>query len=131
MAATLLRRSAGKSISAARRIGRSRRHFRLRKKVGGTAERPRLVVTRSTRHIYAQVIDDVAGRTLASASTLDTSIRGSEGDKSALAARVGALVADRAKAAGVDAVVFDRGGNKYHGRIASLADAAREGGLTF
>jgi large subunit ribosomal protein L18 len=131
MAATLLRRSAGASPSAARRIGRSRRHFRLRKKVAGTAERPRLVVTRSTRHIYAQVIDDVAGRTLASASTLDTDIRGGDGDKSALAAKVGALVADRAKAAGVESVVFDRGGNKYHGRIAALADAAREGGLTF
>ena len=131
MAASLLHRASGAGVSAARRIGRSRRHFRLRKKVVGTAVRPRLVVTRSTRHIYAQVIDDNTGCTLASASTLDTSLRGSEGDKSALAGKVGALVAERAKTAGIDTVVFDRGGNKYHGRIAALADAAREGGLEF
>ena len=131
MAASLLHRASGAGVSAARRIGRSRRHFRLRKKVVGTAVRPRLVVTRSTRHIYAQVIDDNTGCTLASASTLDTSLRGSEGDKSALAGKVGALVAERAKTAGIDTVVFDRGGNKYHGRIAALADAAREGGLAF
>jgi large subunit ribosomal protein L18 len=131
MAASLLHRKSGAGVSAARRVGRSRRHFRLRKKVVGTDARPRLVVTRSTRHIYAQVIDDTAGRTIASASTLDASIRGGDGDKSALAGKVGALVAERAKAAGIDAVVFDRGGNKYHGRIAALADAAREGGLEF
>ena len=131
MAASLLHRASGAGVSAARRVGRSRRHFRLRKKVVGTAVRPRLVVTRSTRHIYAQVIDDNTGRTLASASTLDTSLRGSEGDKSALAGKVGALVAERAKAAGIESVVFDRGGNKYDGRIAALADAAREGGLEF
>ncbi len=131
MAATLLRRSASAGASAARRIGRARRHFRLRKKVVGTATRPRLVVTRSTRHIYAQVVDDITGRTLASASTLDTTLRGGEGDKSALARKVGELVAQRAKDAGIEAVVFDRGGNKYHGRIAALADAAREGGLQF
>ena len=131
MGAQLLHRKSGAGVSAVRRVGKARRHFRLRKKVSGTEARPRLVVTRSTRHIYAQVIDDVAGRTLASASTLDVSIRGGEGDKSAQAARVGSLIAERAKAAGIDAIVFDRGGNKYHGRIAALADAAREGGLEF
>jgi large subunit ribosomal protein L18 len=134
MAASLLQRKSGAGVSAVRRVGKARRHFRLRKKVVGTEVRPRLVVTRSTRHIYAQVIDDIAGRTVASASTLDASIRGdsaNSGDKSALAKKVGALVAERAKAAGIDAVVFDRGGNKYHGRIAALADAAREGGLEF
>ena len=99
--------------------------------ISGTAERPRLVVTRSNRHIVAQVIDDIKGHTLASASTLDTTIRGGEGDKTAQAKQVGALVAERAKAAGVEAVVFDRGGNQYAGRIAALADAAREAGLKF
>lgn len=131
MAASLLHRKSGAGASAARRMSRSRRHFRLRKKVVGTVSRPRLVVTRSTRHIYAQIIDDSAGHTLAAASTLDTALRGGDGDKSAQARRVGALVAERAKAAGIDTVVFDRGGNKYHGRIAALADAAREGGLEF
>ena len=108
-----------------------RRHIRVRKRISGTPERPRLVVTRSNRGIVAQVIDDLAGHTLASASSLDTSIRGDEGDKSSQAKQVGALVAERAKAAGVEAVVFDRGGNKYAGRIAALADAAREAGLKF
>ncbi|GAA4679223.1 MULTISPECIES: 50S ribosomal protein L18 [Streptomyces] len=108
-----------------------RRHIRVRKRISGTPERPRLVVTRSNRHMVAQVIDDIAGHTLASASTLDASIRGGEGDKSAQAQQVGALVAERAKAAGVEAVVFDRGGNQYAGRIAALADAAREAGLKF
>ncbi|MFE6776969.1 50S ribosomal protein L18 [Streptomyces sp. NPDC057702] len=108
-----------------------RRHIRVRKRISGTPERPRLVVTRSNRHMVAQVIDDIAGHTLASASTLDVSIRGGEGDKSAQAQQVGALVAERAKAAGVEAVVFDRGGNQYAGRIAALADAAREAGLKF
>jgi large subunit ribosomal protein L18 len=131
MAATLLRRASGAGVAASRRIGKARRHFRLRKKVTGTAAKPRLVVTRSSRHIFAQVVDDTVGRTLASASTLDGSIRGAEGDKSTLARKVGELVAERAKAAGVDTVVFDRGGNKYHGRIAALADGARESGLTF
>ena len=117
-------------ISTKRRLGKKRRHFRVRKRVSGTVARPRLVVTRSSRHISVQVVDDVAGVTLASASSLE--LRGSgEGDKSALARQVGALVAGRAKEAGIDAVVFDRGGNKYHGRIAALADAARENGLTF
>ncbi|NJP47647.1 50S ribosomal protein L18 [Actinacidiphila epipremni] len=108
-----------------------RRHIRIRKRISGTAERPRLVVTRSNRGITAQVIDDLAGHTLASASTLDASIRGGEGDKSAKAKQVGQLVAERAKAKGVEAVVFDRGGNQYAGRIAALADAAREAGLKF
>ena len=119
------------SISAARRLGKARRHFRIRKKVAGTPVRPRLVVTRSSRHISAQVVDDLAGHTLASASTLDVTIRGSEGDKTAQARKVGELVASRAKDKGIDTVVFDRGGNAYRGRIAALADAARESGLTF
>ena len=131
MSATLLRRTGRTGAAGARRVGRARRHFRLRKKVNGTAGRPRLVVTRSTRHIYAQVVDDTKGHTLAAASTLDASIRTAEGDKTALAKQVGALIAERAKGAGVGAVVFDRGGNRYHGRIAALAAAAREGGLEF
>ena len=123
------------NISKLRRAGRARRHFRVRKKVTGTPARPRLVVNRSARHIYAQVVDDLgAGQgsiTLASASTLDPTIRTAEGDKKAAARAVGTLVAERAKGAGVETVVFDRGGNKYTGRIAALADAAREGGLKF
>ncbi|MGC9666629.1 50S ribosomal protein L18 [Planosporangium sp. 12N6] len=126
----LKRRNSG-GAAAARRVGRARRHFRIRKHLGGTAERPRLVVTRSLRNITAQVVDDTKGHTLASASTLDASIRGTEGDKSAQARKVGALLAERAKAAGVSKVVFDRGGNKYAGRIAALAEAAREAGLEF
>ena len=114
----------GKSVS------RARRHARLRKKVTGTAAVPRLVVTRSNRHMVAQVVDDTRGHTLASASTMETELRADLGDKTAKAKQVGALVAARAKAAGVDSVVFDRGGNKYHGRVAAVADGAREGGLT-
>ena len=114
-----------------KRTARTRRHGRVRKKVRGTAERPRLAVFRSSRHITAQIIDDLKGHTLVSASTLDATIRGTEGDKSALAGKVGALLAERAKTAGVSKVVFDRGGNKYAGRIAALADAAREAGLEF
>jgi large subunit ribosomal protein L18 len=114
-----------------RRTSRTRRHLRVRKKVHGSALRPRLVVSRSTRHIYVQVVDDAAARTLVSASTLDDGIRGGAGDKKAMAAAVGKLVAERAKAAGIDKVVFDRGGHRYHGRVAALADAAREGGLEF
>ncbi len=121
----------GTDVSTARRVARLRRHNRLRKRVGGTPERPRLVVNRSSRHIHVQVVDDSAGRTLAAASTMDASIRGGEGDKSAQARQVGALIAERAKAAGITAVVFDRGGNRYAGRIAALADGAREGGLDF
>jgi large subunit ribosomal protein L18 len=116
---------------AYKRAAAKRRHIRVRKKISGTPERPRLVVTRSNRHMVAQVIDDIAGHTVASASSYDSSVRGGEGDKSVQAQQVGALVAERAKAAGVEAVVFDRGGNKYAGRIAALADAAREAGLKF
>ncbi|MCK1795450.1 50S ribosomal protein L18 [Streptomyces sp. XM4193] len=116
---------------AYKRAAAKRRHIRIRKKISGTPERPRLVVTRSNRHMVAQVIDDIAGHTVASASSMDSSIRGAEGDKSALAQKVGELVAERAKAAGVETVVFDRGGNRYAGRIAALADAAREAGLKF
>ncbi len=129
MSATLLKRRSG--VAAKRAVGRARRHFRVRKNVNGTADRPRLVVTRSLRNITAQVVDDAKGHTVASASSLDASIRGADGDKKATAAKVGALVAERAKAAGVSRVVFDRGGNRYAGRIASLADAARENGLEF
>ena len=114
-----------------RRTSRARRHLRVRKKVTGSTVRPRLVVSRSTRHISVQVVDDTQARTLVSASTLDETIRGTSGDKKARAAAVGKLVAERAKAAGIDKVVFDRGGYRYHGRIAALADAAREGGLEF
>jgi large subunit ribosomal protein L18 len=121
----------GTDISTARRVARLRRHNRLRKRVAGTPERPRLVVNRSSRHIHVQVVDDTAGRTLVSASTMDASLRGADGNKSALAKQVGALVAERAKAAGIAAVVFDRGGNRYGGRIAALAEGAREGGLDF
>jgi large subunit ribosomal protein L18 len=103
--------------------------MRGRKKILGSAERPRLVVTRSSRHVFVQVVDDLQGRTVASASTMEPDIRALEGDKSARARRVGELVAARAQAAGVSAVVFDRAGNKYHGRVAALADGAREGGL--
>jgi large subunit ribosomal protein L18 len=131
MPATLVNRNSARGGAAARRISRDRRHYRVRKHVAGTAERPRLVVTRSLRHIYAQVIDDSKGHTLASASTLDAALRSAEGDKSAQAREVGKLVAERAKAAGISAVVFDRGGNAYHGRVAALADAARAGGLEF
>ncbi|HLZ37410.1 MAG TPA: 50S ribosomal protein L18 [Mycobacteriales bacterium] len=124
-------RAATKGSSSLRRFARRRRHSRVRKKVAGTAARPRLVVTRSARHIYAQVVDDTVGHTLVSASTLDPGIRGGDGDKTARARRVGALVAERATAAGIVAVVFDRGGYRYHGRVAALADSAREGGLQF
>lgn len=108
---------------------RARRHARLRKKVVGTAERPRLVVTRSSRHVFVQIVDDSKGRTLASASTLEADLRASEDDKTAKARKVGELLAERAKAAGVSDVVFDRGGNRYAGRVAAIADGAREGGL--
>ncbi len=128
---TTKRKPVGKDISTRRRVAKARRHFRLRKKVSGTDQRPRLVVKRSSRHIAVQVIDDLAGHTLVSASTLEADLRTFEGDKKAKAAKVGALVAERAKNAGISAVVFDRGGNAYHGRIAALADAAREAGLEF
>ncbi|WP_232851166.1 50S ribosomal protein L18 [Nocardia acididurans] len=121
----------GKDASTKRRLSKTRRHFRLRKKVVGTAERPRLVVNRSSRHLHAQLIDDSIGKTIAAASSIEADVRAAEGDKSAKGAKVGELIAARAKAAGVEAVVFDRGGHDYHGRIAALADAAREGGLKF
>ena len=114
-----------KSKSAAR----GRRHLRVRKKVNGTALRPRMVVSRSSRHVFVQIVDDTAGKTLASASTMESDLRSFDGDKSAKSRKVGELLAERAKAAGVEAVVFDRGGNRYHGRIAAIADGAREGGL--
>ena len=116
----------GKSKSAATK----RRHTRLHKKVVGTEERPRLVVTRSARHVFVQVVDDSKGHTVASASTLETDMRAFDGDKTAKARKVGELVAERAKQAGVEAVVFDRGGNRYAGRVAAIADGAREAGLT-
>ncbi len=116
---------------SARAKSRLRRQVRGRKKISGTAERPRLVVTRSTKHITVQVVDDLVGKTLASASTMEIDLRSYEGDKTAKAKKVGELVAARAKELGVESVVFDRAGNKYHGRIAALADGARAGGLTF
>jgi large subunit ribosomal protein L18 len=112
-------------------IARKRRHSRVRKKLAGTAVRPRLVVSRSARHILVQIVDDSVGKTLASASTMEKELKSAAGDKSAKSREVGKLLASRAKAAGISAVVFDRGGNKYHGRIAALADGAREGGLEF
>jgi len=118
-----------KILGKGKRVARQRRHLRLRKKVSGSAARPRLVVTRSARHITAQVVDDGIGQTLVSASTLEADLRSSNDDKTAKARKVGELIAERAKAAGLDAVVFDRGGNKYHGRVAAVADGAREGGL--
>ncbi len=119
------RRSAG--ISGTRRDGKARRHFRLRKKVVGSAERPRLVVNRSSRHLFVQVVDDATGATLACASTFKLV----DGDKTARAKHLGANLAEAAKAVGVTKVVFDRGGNTYTGRIAAFADAAREAGLEF
>ena len=115
----------GKSKSAAR----GRRHLRLRKKIEGTASRPRLVVTRSARHVFVQIVDDAKGHTLASASTMEADLRKSSDDKSAKSKAVGLLLAQRAKAAGISEVVFDRGGNRYAGRVAAIADGAREGGL--
>ena len=116
---------------APKTASRARRQLRARKKINGSAERPRLVVTRSSRHLFVQVIDDVQGQTLAFAATMEDDVRGAEADKSEKARKVGALIAERAKAAGIEQVVFDRAGNKYHGRIAALADAAREAGLGF
>ena len=118
------------STGSRSRVSRARRHLRVRKKVTGTAVRPRSVVNRSTRHLFVQVVDDTEGRTLVSASTMEADLRAGDGDKTAKARRVGELVAERARAAGIDAVVFDRGGNRYHGRVAAVADGAREGRLT-
>jgi large subunit ribosomal protein L18 len=117
---------AGKGSDAARK----RRHLRVRKGIAGTTERPRLVVTRSSRHVVAQIVDDTRGHTLASASTMEADLRVLDGDKTSKARQVGERVAERARAAGVEAVVFDRGGNRYHGRVAAVADGAREGGLS-
>jgi large subunit ribosomal protein L18 len=119
-----------KVLGKGKAVARTRRHVRLRKKIRGTAVRPRLVVTRSTRHMVAQIVDDTVGKTLVSASTLEADVRALDGDKSAKSRKVGELIAERAKAAGIEAVVFDRGGNKYHGRVAAVADGAREGGLS-
>ncbi|MEP7333405.1 MAG: 50S ribosomal protein L18 [Terracoccus sp.] len=116
----------GKTKAAAR----TRRQIRGRKKIAGTTARPRLVVSRSSRHLFVQVVDDTVGKTVASASTMEADLRAFEGDKTAKAKRVGELVAARAKDAGIEAVVFDRGGNKYHGRVAAIAEGAREGGLS-
>ncbi|MGV1007809.1 MAG: 50S ribosomal protein L18 [Dermatophilaceae bacterium] len=116
--------------ASGRAAARVRRQVRARKKVTGTAERPRLVVSRSTRHLFVQVVDDSVGKTVVSASTMETGLRTLEGDKTAKAKKVGELVAQRAKDAGIASVVFDRGGNKYHGRVAAIADGAREAGLS-
>jgi large subunit ribosomal protein L18 len=121
--------TATKTRAPGRTAARSRRHLRVRKKVTGSAARPRLIVTRSARHTFVQLVDDGAGRTLVSASTLEGAVRDADGDKTAKARQVGKLLAERATAAGVTAAVFDRGGWAYHGRIAALADAVREGGL--
>ena len=122
--AQIIKRAKGKSAA------RGRRHLRVRKKITGTAARPRLVVTRSSRHVFVQVVDDTVGKTVASASTMEADVRTVTGGKTEQAKKVGELVAERAKAAGVEAVVFDRGGNKSHGRVAAIADGAREGGLS-
>ncbi|MGE9807500.1 MULTISPECIES: 50S ribosomal protein L18 [unclassified Janibacter] len=122
--AMIVKRAKGKSAA------RGRRHLRVRKRVNGTAARPRLVVSRSSRHVFVQVVDDTLGKTVASASTMEVDVRSFEGDKTAKAKKVGELVAQRAKDAGVEAVVFDRGGNRYHGRVAAIAEGAREGGLS-
>ena len=127
---TRSRARSGRRLSA-RSAAQAKRHLRVRKKVTGSPQRPRLVVNRSARHMFAQIVDDTAGRTLASASSLDADIRASDGDKTAKARQVGELLARRAVEAGISAVVFDRGGYAYHGRLAALADAAREGGLDF
>jgi large subunit ribosomal protein L18 len=121
--AMIVKRAKGKSAA------RGRRHLRLRKKLTGTTGRPRLVVSRSSRHVFVQIVDDTLGKTVASASTMEADLRSFEGDKTAKARKVGELLAERAKSAGVEAVVFDRGGNKYHGRVAAIAEGAREGGL--
>ncbi|MFT4233258.1 MAG: 50S ribosomal protein L18 [Leucobacter sp.] len=122
--------AASVSRAKGRSAARVRRHARLRKKIVGTETRPRLVVNRSARHVFVQVVDDSKGVTVASASTMEADLRAFDGDKTAKARKVGELVAERAKSAGIEAVVFDRGGSKYAGRVAAIADGAREGGLT-
>jgi large subunit ribosomal protein L18 len=128
---TAARKPVGQNVSATRRVSRLRRHARLRKKIDGTQERPRLVVNRSARHIHVQLVNDENGTTVAAASSIEGDVRGLQGDKKTRSVRVGQLIAERAKAAGIDSVVFDRGGYTYGGRIAALADAARENGLQF
>ena len=128
---TAKRKLVGQNISETRRVARLRRHSRIRKRVSGTAETPRLVVNRSSRHIHVQLVNDQEGITVAAASSIEADVRAVDGDKKAHSVRVGQLIAERAKAAGIDTVVFDRGGYTYGGRIAALADAAREGGLKF
>ena len=123
-----VKRSGGGSVRNTS-ASRTRRHLRVRKQIQGSAARPRLVVNRSARHIFVQVVDDSIGQTVASASTMEPDLRALDGDKTAKAKKVGGLVAERAKSAGVEAVVFDRGGNRYHGRVAAIADGAREAGL--
>jgi large subunit ribosomal protein L18 len=130
-ASTAKRKPVGEDAATVRRQSRERRHRRVRKKIGGTPARPRLVVSRSSRHIRAQVIDDSIGHTLASASSMEADVRALAGDKKARASRVGEVLAERARAAGIASIVFDRGGYDYHGRVAALADAARAGGLEF
>jgi large subunit ribosomal protein L18 len=129
--ASAARKPVGQNVSEARRVARLRRHARLRKKISGTGETPRLVINRSSRHIHVQLVNDLTGTTLAAASSIEADVRAVDGDKKAHSVRVGQLIAERAKAAGIDTVVFDRGGYTYGGRIAALADAAREGGLKF
>jgi len=129
--ASATRKPAGQNVSETRRVSRLRRHARLRKKISGTAEVPRLVVNRSSRHIHVQLVNDLEGTTLAAASSIEADVRAVEGDKKAHSVRVGQLIAERAKAAGIEKVAFDRSGFRYHGRIKALADAAREAGLEF
>jgi large subunit ribosomal protein L18 len=129
--ASAARKPVGQNVSETRRVSRLRRHSRLRKKVSGTAETPRLVINRSSRHIHVQLVNDLEGTTLVAASSIEADVRAVDGDKKAHSVRVGQLIAERAKAAGIEKVVFDRGGYTYGGRIAALADAAREGGLKF
>ncbi|MFK5582686.1 MULTISPECIES: 50S ribosomal protein L18 [unclassified Serinicoccus] len=124
MAQIIVKRAKSKSAA------RGRRHLRLRKKISGTAERPRIVVNRSSRHVFVQLVDDTRSATLVSASTMEADLRALDGDKTAKARRVGELIAERAKAAGVESAVFDRGGNRYAGRVAAIAEGAREGGLS-
>jgi large subunit ribosomal protein L18 len=123
-----VKRSGGGSVRN-KSASRTRRHLRVRKQIQGSTARPRLVVNRSSRHVFVQIVDDSLGRTVASASTMEVDLRALDGDKTAKARRVGELVGERAKAAGVEAVVFDRGGNRYHGRVAAIADGARAAGL--
>jgi large subunit ribosomal protein L18 len=124
-----VKRSGGGSVRN-KQASRTRRHLRVRKRIQGSAVRPRLVVTRSARHVFVQLVDDSVGKTVVSASTMEPDLRASDADKTAKARRVGELVGERAKAVGVEAVVFDRGGNRYHGRVAAIADGAREAGLS-